>query len=87
MQSSNRWQLTLACLPPPLAITRVLDRGKHVVVIPGTHKVERLHELARAGRMDLSKEDIARIDADLPEGRAQGGRYPVDQWDGPERCC
>ena len=70
-----------------LAIAWVLNQGEHVIAIPGTRKVEHLRELAAGGRLDLSPEDIARIDAVLPVGWAHGDRYSVDQWIGPERYC
>jgi hypothetical protein len=43
--------------------------------------------VAAGGSMDLSAEDLARIEVILPSGWAHGDRYSVGQWKGPERYC
>jgi len=68
-----------------LAIAWALHQGPEVIAIPGTRSIDHLHELAHGGAMDLTPEDIARIDAILPVGWAHGDRYSVGQWNGPER--
>lgn len=68
-----------------LAVAWVLHRDEHVIAIPGTRKMEHLKELAAGGELDLTAEDIARINAVLPVGWAHGDRYSAAQWTGPER--
>lgn len=70
-----------------LAIAWVLHQGQEVIAIPGTRKIDHLQELATGGALDLTPEDIARIDAVLPIGWAHGDRYSQTQWHGPERYC
>jgi aryl-alcohol dehydrogenase-like predicted oxidoreductase len=70
-----------------LAIAWVLHQGDEVVAIPGTRQIAHLQELAAGGAMDLSAEDISRIEAILPVGWAHGDRYTLGQWNGPERYC
>lgn len=70
-----------------LAIAWLLHRGEHVLAIPGTRSVAHLREVAAGGSLDLSAEDLARIDEVLPIGWAHGDRYSVAQWKGPERYC
>src|SRR6476659_10102082 len=56
-----------------LAIAWVLARGEHVVPIPGTKRVRYLEENAAAVELELSAEDLERINEALPE--AAGDRY------------
>ena len=70
-----------------LAIAWLVHRGDHVLPIPGTRDVAHLEELAAGGALDLTEEDIARIEAVLPIGWAHGDRYSETQWKGPERYC
>lgn len=70
-----------------LALAWVLHQGPEVIAIPGTRSIAHLKELAAGGKMDLSQEGIARIEAVLPVGWAHGDRYSAAQWVGPERYC
>ena len=70
-----------------LAIAWLVHQGDHVLPIPGTRSVAHLAEVAAGGAMDLTDEDIARINAVLPIGWAHGDRYSEQQWKGPERYC
>jgi len=70
-----------------LAIAWLTHQGNRVLPIPGTRNVEHLREVALGGALDLSPEDLARIDAVLPIGWAHGDRYSEGQWKGPERYC
>ena len=47
----------------------------------------RRSEVAAGGSLDLSAEDLQRIDAVLPVGWCYGDRYTPTQWEGPERFC
>ena len=68
-----------------LAIAWVLHQGEEVIAIPGTRHIAHLDEVAKGGALDLSHEDIARIEEVLPVGWAHGDRYSLAQWNGPER--
>jgi aryl-alcohol dehydrogenase-like predicted oxidoreductase len=70
-----------------LAIAWVIAQGKHVLPIPGTKNTAHLSELVRGTQIDLSAEDLGRIEAILPVGWAHGDRYTSAQWEGPERYC
>lgn len=70
-----------------LAIAWLTHQGDHVLPIPGTRQVKHLEEVAAGGALDLSPEDLARIEEILPIGWAHGDRYNAAQWDGPERYC
>jgi aryl-alcohol dehydrogenase-like predicted oxidoreductase len=68
-----------------LAVAWVIHKGAHILPIPGTRSVTHLQEVAAGGALDLTAEDIARIEAVLPVGWAHGDRYSTAQWIGPER--
>jgi aryl-alcohol dehydrogenase-like predicted oxidoreductase len=59
--------------PAQLALAWVLAQGEDLVPIPGTKRREYLEQNATAVDVELSEEDLARIDAELP--RAAGDRY------------
>ena len=64
------------CRPSQLALAWLLARGKDIVPIPGTKRVERLEENAGALAVRLTPDDLARIDRAFPPGAASGLRYP-----------
>ncbi|SEE19865.1 Predicted oxidoreductase [Streptomyces sp. 2231.1] len=59
--------------PAQLAIAWVLAQGEDLVPIPGTKRRSYLEQNAGAVGIELTKEDLARIDAELPE--VAGQRY------------
>jgi aryl-alcohol dehydrogenase-like predicted oxidoreductase len=59
-----------------LALAWVLHQGNDIVPIPGTKHVKYLEENLRALEVELSKEDLRRIDEVAPKGIAAGERYP-----------
>ena len=59
--------------PSQLALAWVLSRG--VVPIPGTKRRKYLEENAAAAQIQLTSEDLSRIDAAAPRGAAAGDRY------------
>ncbi|WP_431997023.1 aldo/keto reductase [Streptomyces fungicidicus] len=59
--------------PAQLAIAWVLAQGDDLVPIPGTKRRTYLEQNAAAVDVDLTEDDVARIDAELPE--AAGERY------------
>jgi aryl-alcohol dehydrogenase-like predicted oxidoreductase len=62
--------------PSQIAIAWVLSRGDDVVPIPGTKKRSRLTENLGAVDVQLSAEDLARLDELAPAGSTAGDRYP-----------
>jgi len=74
--------------PGQLALAWVLAQGDDVVPIPGTKRRSYLEENVGAAAVELSPEDIARLDAIAPPGVAVGGRYANSAYtygDSPER--
>ena len=59
--------------PAQLALAWVLAQGDDVVPIPGTKRREYLEQNAGAVDVELTTEDLARIDAEVP--RPAGERY------------
>lgn len=70
-----------------LAIAWLVHQGDHIVPIPGTRSIDHLREVAAGGSLDLSPEDLQRIEEVLPVGWCHGDRYTATQWEGPERYC
>ena len=64
------------CTPAQLALAWLLAQGEHIVPIPGTKKRERLRENLGAVDVELSANDLARLDELAPAGVAAGARYP-----------
>jgi aryl-alcohol dehydrogenase-like predicted oxidoreductase len=62
--------------PGQLALAWLLHQGDDIVPIPGTKRVEYLEENVAAADIELSEEDLARIDEAAPAGAAAGDRYP-----------
>jgi aryl-alcohol dehydrogenase-like predicted oxidoreductase len=61
------------CTPAQLALAWVLAQGDDIVPIPGTKRRKYLEQNAAAVDVELTAEDLARIDAELPS--AAGDRY------------
>jgi aryl-alcohol dehydrogenase-like predicted oxidoreductase len=61
------------CTPAQLALAWVLAQGDDIVPIPGTKRREYLEQNAGAVDVELTDDDLARIDAEVP--RAAGERY------------
>ena len=64
------------CTAAQLALAWVLAQGDDVVPIPGTKRRSYLEENLGALSVQLSAEDLARLDAACPPGAAAGLRYP-----------
>lgn len=58
-----------------IALAWVLSRGRHVLAIPGTRSVDRLAQNAAAAAIELSPDELARLDTLAPIGSAAGERY------------
>jgi aryl-alcohol dehydrogenase-like predicted oxidoreductase len=63
------------CTPAQLALAWLLTKD-NVVPIPGSKKRSRVEENARAADIELTRDDLAQIDAVAPKGVAAGLRYP-----------
>jgi aryl-alcohol dehydrogenase-like predicted oxidoreductase len=64
------------CTPGQLALAWVLHQGHDIVPIPGTKRREYLEENVAATEVELSEEDLRRIDEAAPAGATAGDRYP-----------
>ncbi|HEX3255593.1 MAG TPA: aldo/keto reductase [Gaiellaceae bacterium] len=62
--------------PAQLALAWVLRQGGDIVPIPGTKRVRYLEENAGAADVELSEDDLARIEEAFPKGATAGDRYP-----------
>jgi aryl-alcohol dehydrogenase-like predicted oxidoreductase len=58
-----------------LALAWVLAQGEDIVPIPGTKHVEYLEQNVAAAEIELSDEELGRIDEVAPAGAASGARY------------
>jgi aryl-alcohol dehydrogenase-like predicted oxidoreductase len=63
------------CTPVQLALAWLLHQGDDVVPIPGTKHVRYLEENVAATTLDLSEEQLRRLDELLPHGSVAGERY------------
>jgi aryl-alcohol dehydrogenase-like predicted oxidoreductase len=63
------------CTTAQLALAWVLAKGDDVVPIPGTKRVAYLDENIAALDVELTREDLERLDRILPLGAAAGDRY------------
>jgi len=64
------------CTPSQFALAWVLAQGNDIVPIPGTKRRKYLEENVAAVEVDLTKEDLARINEVFPPDSAAGNRYP-----------
>ncbi len=58
-----------------IAIAWVLGRGTDIVPLVGARRRDRLHESLGALQLQLSDDDVARIEAAIPKEGLVGGRY------------
>src|SRR3954465_6728110 len=64
------------CTAGQLALAWVMAQGDDVVPIPGTKRVAYLEENAGASYVELTADDLARLEEIAPKGAAAGERYP-----------
>jgi aryl-alcohol dehydrogenase-like predicted oxidoreductase len=64
------------CLPSQLALAWVLAQGENIVPIPGTKRLKYLEQNAESVQLNLTADDLKRIDEIAPKGFASGERYP-----------
>jgi len=63
------------CTPAQLALAWLIRRHDDVVPIPGTSSMARLEENVRAAEIEVSEQDLNRIEQALPKGSVVGERY------------
>jgi aryl-alcohol dehydrogenase-like predicted oxidoreductase len=63
------------CTPAQLALAWLLQRGEHVIPIPGTTSVEHLREDLAAADLRLAPAVIGQLDALINEKTVAGNRY------------
>jgi aryl-alcohol dehydrogenase-like predicted oxidoreductase len=64
------------CTPAQLALAWVLAQGEDIVPIPGTKRRKYLEENVAALDVEITEEELKRIDEIAPKGAAAGMRYP-----------
>ena len=64
------------CTPGQLALAWLLAQGPDIIPIPGTKRRKYLEENSAARQVQLTPEDLRRIDEAAPKGAASGQRYP-----------
>jgi aryl-alcohol dehydrogenase-like predicted oxidoreductase len=65
--------------PGQLALAWLLAQGDDIVPIPGTKRRKYLEENAGAADVELTDEDLGRIEEAIPRGSAAGERYTEQQ--------
>ncbi len=63
--------------PAQIAIAWLLSRKPWIAPIPGTTKLHRLEENIGAASVELTGEDLRRIEVALGDIQVQGDRYPA----------
>jgi len=64
------------CTPGQLVLAWLLAQGQDVVAIPGTKRVDRLHDNLGALKIQLTAAEVASIAEAVPADAAAGPRYP-----------
>jgi len=64
------------CTPAQLALAWVLAQGDDIVPIPGTKRRKYLQENIGALDVNLTSDDLARINEVTPQDALAGARYP-----------
>lgn len=67
------------CTLAQLALAWLLAQGEDIVPIAGTKRIRYLEDNAGAANVELSKQDLERIDKIAPKGITKGLRYPEPQ--------
>jgi aryl-alcohol dehydrogenase-like predicted oxidoreductase len=75
LQAFHDFAASRGFTPSALALAWLLDRGPHVIPIPGTRSASHLQTWLAAPEIDLTDEDREEIERILPVGWAWGDRY------------
>jgi len=65
------------CTSSQLSLAWLLTQGNDIIPIPGTKRLKYLEENIAASSIQLSNEEVQRLNLALPVGAAIGGRYPM----------
>lgn len=65
-----------AATPAQIAIAWVMAQGKDIIAIPGCKSRKHLGDNIKAADVQLTQEDLARLDALMRPGSAKGTRLP-----------
>ncbi|APW38684.1 aldo/keto reductase [Rhodoferax koreense] len=65
----------LGCTPAQLALAWLLHKAPHIVPIPGTTRLDHLHEDLGAAEVQLSADAMARVEALINQHNVVGPRY------------
>jgi aryl-alcohol dehydrogenase-like predicted oxidoreductase len=65
--------------PAQIAVAWVLGRGEDIVPLIGARRREQLDEALQALELELSDDDLERIESAIPPGVAAGERYQPAQ--------
>ncbi|MCX7287993.1 MAG: aldo/keto reductase [Rhodobacterales bacterium] len=79
LQAFHRFAASRGFTPASLALAWLMDRGAHIIPIPGTRSADHLKTWINAPGIDLNDDDRAEIDRLLPVGWAWGDRYDDTQ--------
>lgn len=63
------------CTPAQLALAWLLQRGEHILPIPGTTRIDHLEENLQAGEIRLDGDLVARLDTLINRHTVSGPRY------------
>jgi len=63
------------CTPAQFALAWLLAQGENIIPIPGTKRRRYLEENCGALRVELTADDLSRINESMPPGAAAGSRY------------
>jgi aryl-alcohol dehydrogenase-like predicted oxidoreductase len=66
------------CTAAQLSLAWVLAQGDDIVPIPGTKRREYLEQNVAATQVQVTEEDLRRLDLIAPRGAAAGSRYPEE---------
>jgi aryl-alcohol dehydrogenase-like predicted oxidoreductase len=75
LQAFHDFAASRGFTPSALALAWLLDRGVHVIPIPGTRTASHLRDWLAAPEIDLDDDDREAIERILPVGWAWGDRY------------
>ena len=67
-----------SCTPAQLALAWVLAQGDDVVPIPGTRRIAHLEQNAGALGVEVTADDLDRLDQLVPPGAVRGERYTIE---------
>ncbi|MFN8770983.1 MAG: aldo/keto reductase [Neisseriaceae bacterium] len=64
------------CMPSQIALSWILSQGDNITAIPGTRQIKHLEENMRALDIQLSNDELSKLNNQIPVGFARGNLYP-----------